>query len=112
MAELNEYVVRARELHHDHEVYMVGSIILLTARQAAPLLDIEAVARRATEGAAAEQAQNPPESGVGDMDGAIEVGDAAAISAGQAAGRPDARPAAGARDDGAGAAGGGRKGKG
>ena len=111
MSELNEYVVRAHELHHDGEVLLTGAILLLTARQAAPLLDIEAIARRATEGAAAEQVQNPSESGVGDMDGAIEVGDAAAISAGQAAGRPDARPAAGAMDEGAGAAGGERKGR-
>ena len=52
MAELNEYVVRAHELHHDGEVLLTGAILLLTARQAAPLLDIEAIARRATGAAA------------------------------------------------------------
>lgn len=121
MAELNEYVVRAHELHHDGEVLLTGAILLLTARQAAPLLAIEAIepkpagadaaglnltAAGATEGAGAGQALYATESEADDRAVVAPVADAATgvqpLS--------DAQPVTGARDDGAGTAG-GQKGK-
>lgn len=132
MAELNEYVVRARELHHDGEVLLTGAILLLTARQAAPLLAIEAIeakpagavpiippaaadaaglnltAAGTPEGAGAGQALDATVSEADDRAVVAPVADAATglqpLS--------DAQPVTGARDDGgAGAVGGGRKGK-
>lgn len=132
MAELNEYVVRAHELHHDGEVLLTGAILLLTARQAAPLLAIEAIEAKPAGAvpiippAAADAAGlnltaagTPEGAGAGQAPDAIvsEADDRAVVApvADAATGvQPlsDAQPVTGARDDGgAGAAGGGRKGK-
>ena len=133
MAELNEYVVRAHELHHDGEVLLTGAILLLTARQAAPLLAIEAIeaieakpagavpiippaaadaaglnltAAGTPEGAGAGQALDATVSEADDRAVVAPVADAATGL------QPlsDAQPVTGAMDDGAGAAG-GQKGK-